>query len=57
MDRDSPAAVIKIYHSIRDKDGYAKQIVLTSVNPDYPPIVMDTEDEPRIIGVLSDREH
>ena len=45
-------AVIKLYHSIRDEEGNAKQIVLSSINFEHSPIVLNKEDQPKIYGVL-----
>lgn len=50
---DSATAAVKIYHSIRDDEGNAEQIVLSSLNPEHAPVVIrGSEANLRVIGVI-----
>lgn len=53
---DSPVALIKRYYSIRAKTteelGEAEQIVLSSDNPEHPPILMSEQERVRVLGVF-----
>jgi DUF2075 family protein len=52
----TPVAVIKRYHSVRAPNAegvlFARQIVLSSINPKHPPIVLTEGDDLRILGVF-----
>lgn len=53
---DSPVALIKRYYSVRAKTteelGEAEQIVLSSDNPEHPPILMSEQERVRVLGVF-----